>query len=911
MNILQKMLGKSFRFLSIGIVIVMIMAMITAPVAAATPTGPFTLEYFPGDYGYLTGETSQIVELGGNGTAVEVIPYTGYHFVDWSDYSTANPRTDTNVTDNIYVTANYAINTYTLNYYAGTGGTLTGDTSQTVDYGADGTAVTAVADTNYHFVDWSDGSMDNPRTDYGVDGDIDVMANFAIDAFTLDYETDGNGWLSGETSQTVDYGGSGTAVEAIPYTGYHFVNWSDDLTDNPRTDTYVTADIYVTANFTIDTYTLTYTAGANGTLSGETTQTVEYEADGTAVTAIADTGYRFVSWSDGSTDNPRTDYDITSDINVTANFAFLYTVSFNSQGGSAVPDQLVVSGGMVDYPVAPSKTGLYFAGWYKEASCDNVWHTRTDLVSSNVTLYARWNETAPKVAILYRSSSYNNDILAKLVSTGLFSQIDLISLSNETPSTSILKQYHAVMLYSDMSNIPNPDAWGNVLADYVDYGGGVVFTAFTFGVPDGSVGVDGRINADGYLPFIWDSYSHSDYRLTLVEDAAADPILNGVNHVNGGTSSFHCSVSLASDANLIAHWSNDVPLVATKQLTDKGRIVGLNFYPPSSDFRSDLWDSTTDGALLMANSLLWAASTGAVISPPTITSDGGDDTAYVNAEENQTAVTTVTATDPDSTTLTYSISGGIDSALFTIDPSTGVLTFKTAPNFENPADYYGKNIYIVTVQVSDSELTDAQEIHVTVTNVNDAPVITSNGGGATASVSAKEEQTAVTIMTATDPDSDTLTYSISGGSDADLFAIDSSTGVLTFKAAPDFETPADNNYDGIYEVSVEVSDGTLTDIQAISVTVTLLTPVDLLNALKSDIRMLESEGKLSSSTANGLVRNIDKAIAKINAGDYDGAIKLLTSTKTTINRQTPRKIASSDATDLVAQIDLVITRLMG
>ena len=55
----------------------------------------------------------------------------------------------------------------------------------------------------------------------------------------------------------------------MPNSGYHFVNWSDGVsTANPRTDTNVTANVTVTANFAINTYTLTYTAGANGTITG-------------------------------------------------------------------------------------------------------------------------------------------------------------------------------------------------------------------------------------------------------------------------------------------------------------------------------------------------------------------------------------------------------------------------------------------------------------------------------------------------------------------------------------------------------------------------------------------------------------------------------------------------------------------
>ncbi len=213
-----------------------------------------------------------------------------------------------------------------------------------------------------------------------------------------------------------------------------------------------------------------------------------------------------------------------------------------------------------------------------------------------------------------------------------------------------------------------------------------------------------------------------------------------------------------------------------------------------------------------------------VSNPPVITSDGGGATASVNAAENQTAVTTVTATDPDAgASLTYSISGGADAALFTIDASTGALSFSTAPDFETPTDAGADNVYDVIVEVSDGlGGTDTQAIAVTVTNVNEAPAITSDGGGATASINVVENQTAVTTVTASDPDAGTtLTYSVTGGADAALFTIDADTGVLSFNAAPDFETPTDAGADNVYDVTVEVSDGLGgTDTQAIALTVT-------------------------------------------------------------------------------------------
>ena len=107
------------------------------------------------------------------------------------------------------------------------------------------------------------------------------------------------------------------------------------------------------------------------------------------------------------------------------------------------------------------------------------------------------------------------------------------------------------------------------------------------------------------------------------------------------------------------------------------------------------------------------------------------------------------------------------------------------------------------------------------TAVNDnAPAITSNGGGASASVNVTENTTAVTTVTATDADAgSTLTYAIVGGADAARFTINPSTGALVFVAPPNFEAPSDAGGDNLYDVTVQVSDGTLTDTQAIAVSV--------------------------------------------------------------------------------------------
>jgi hypothetical protein len=104
--------------------------------------------------------------------------------------------------------------------------------------------------------------------------------------------------------------------------------------------------------------------------------------------------------------------------------------------------------------------------------------------------------------------------------------------------------------------------------------------------------------------------------------------------------------------------------------------------------------------------------------------------------------------------------------------------------------------------------------------VNEAPVITSDGAGATAAVTAAENQTAVTTVTSTDPDGGVPAYSIVGGVDAVRFTINGGSGVLQFTVAPDYEAPTDVGANNSYDVIVQVSDGAGgTDTQTITITV--------------------------------------------------------------------------------------------
>ena len=196
-------------------------------------------------------------------------------------------------------------------------------------------------------------------------------------------------------------------------------------------------------------------------------------------------------------------------------------------------------------------------------------------------------------------------------------------------------------------------------------------------------------------------------------------------------------------------------------------------------------------------------------NPPIFTSE-----ATPAVAENQTAAYTAVATDADGDLLSYSLSG-TDAALFTINAATGEVRFTTAPDFENPGNADGDNVYDIVVTASDGMRSAEQPVAITVTNVNDNPPIFTSE--ATAGVA--ENQIAVYTALVTDADGDALSYSLSG-TDAALFTINAATGEVRFITAPDFEAPGNADGDNVYDIVVTVSDGTNSAEQPVAITVT-------------------------------------------------------------------------------------------
>ncbi len=229
-------------------------------------------------------------------------------------------------------------------------------------------------------------------------------------------------------------------------------------------------------------------------------------------------------------------------------------------------------------------------------------------------------------------------------------------------------------------------------------------------------------------------------------------------------------------------------------------------------------DMVTDDTITVTINLTDVNDAPTFTSPP--------DTADFAENGTGTAVDFDASDQDASNTLQFSVETGGDGGKFTINASTGALTFRNPPNFEMPTDVgdtAGNNTYVVTVKVEDNtspRLNDTHTVTVTVTDVNEAPVITSPP--ATRSVA--ENTTAVHMFAASDVDaSTTLMWSVETADDGDKFDINATTGALSFKNAPDFETPTDVGMNNTYAVTVKVQDNGIpveSDTHTVTVTVT-------------------------------------------------------------------------------------------
>lgn len=283
----------------------------------------------------------------------------GYHFTQWSDAVTDNPRTVT-VLNNATYTAQFEINSYIITVQSSNPAIGTTSGSGSYNY-LTPVNITALPNAGYHFTQWSDGNMTNPRL-ISVTANATYTAQFAINSYAVGVAS--NNSTMGSVSGSGTYNHNSTAtLTATPYYGYHFVQWQDGNTQNPRT-VVVTDSAQYTAQFDYNSYLVT-ALSSNVTLGTATGGGSYNYLSQVALTAVPAPHYHFTMWNDSIEDNPRT-ITVTRDTTLTAHFSInRHTIGVNTANAT----QGTASGSStVDYNTAvwisaTPNYGYHFTQW--------------------------------------------------------------------------------------------------------------------------------------------------------------------------------------------------------------------------------------------------------------------------------------------------------------------------------------------------------------------------------------------------------------------------------------------------------------------------------------------------------------------------------------------------------------------
>ena len=281
------------------------------------------------------------------------------------------------------------------------GSSATGGVKEGTYYRDTSVTLTAkAASTGYDFVGWYEGSnLVSTSLSFAVTltANRTLVAKYKIKSYTVNATSeDTNKGTVSPAGQTVEHGANATVV-ATPKTAYNFAGWYNGSTKVSSNASYtfaVTANISLTAKFTIKTFTTT-TANSTGGTASVNKSSVEY--GGSAIwTATPSTGYNFSKWSNNTTANPLTVSNITANTHITPVFVLKsYTVTWNPNGGSVSPTSTTKTHGSTlgtlptPTRAADAQYTYTFKGWFTAATGGTQISASTT-VTGNVIYYAQW-----------------------------------------------------------------------------------------------------------------------------------------------------------------------------------------------------------------------------------------------------------------------------------------------------------------------------------------------------------------------------------------------------------------------------------------------------------------------------------------------------------------------------------------
>jgi len=339
--------------------------------------------------------SNQSVAHGRKATIPEVEPTkAGYTFGGWyKDIGhTETYDFNSNITGNTIIYAKWNAQTYTVGFSTDGGSTVS---NQSVTYGEKASEPTpAPTKVGYTFGGWYKDAGYTETYDFTniITENTTIYAKWKPLNYTVSFNTDGGSAVS---NQSVPHGGKVTIPEVEPTkAGYTFGGWYKDAGHAQVYDftSVITEATTIYAKWNAQTYTVGFSTDGGSTVSN---QSVAHGGKASEPTpAPTKAGYTFGGWyKDAGLTQV---YDFTSVITEATTIyakwnAQMYTLSFNTDGGSAVSNQSVAHGGKANKPTSvPTKAGYTFGGWYTSNTLEKLFDFESSSITRNTIIYAKW-----------------------------------------------------------------------------------------------------------------------------------------------------------------------------------------------------------------------------------------------------------------------------------------------------------------------------------------------------------------------------------------------------------------------------------------------------------------------------------------------------------------------------------------
>ena len=335
----------------------------------------------------------------------------GYNFISWctaaglrQTYNFNNP-----VTSDMTLYAKWEIKKYNVYFKNNEGETIR---TKVVNHNDLATSIGNLDVTGYNFTGWCtdvDGTnfynFDTPVT-----GDITLYPGLEIKKYTVKFDTKGGNSIS---DKVVEHFETFTVSDPTKE-GHIFQGWyTDEEYMNERfLPTSVISDITLYAKWEKEVYEIRLDSNGGTSLP---VQEVEYNDKLNRPINITKRGYEFKGWFTDQALTSEYDFNtlITSPFTLYAKWERItYSVQFNSNGGSAVVNQVIGEGDKVVKPTDPTLTHYEFKGWFKDQDLTDEWDFNTDTVTAATTLYAKWEEL-PFVYVTYILDNGEPDVTSK------------------------------------------------------------------------------------------------------------------------------------------------------------------------------------------------------------------------------------------------------------------------------------------------------------------------------------------------------------------------------------------------------------------------------------------------------------------------------------------------------------------